>query len=172
MPHLDALFRAAVAICGQRQQAQDLVQMTYLKALQSFGSFRAGSNCKAWMLSILRNSWIDLLRRKKFDAVSLPLDGETIASRASGPDASAPDREDLLENFSDPQVIRALRGLADDQRLTLYLVDVEELDYKDVAEILQISAGTVKSRVSRARAALKDKLQGHARELGFPQRQQ
>ncbi len=65
LPYLNAVYRAAVALCGRRQEADDLVQDTFLKAFERFELFQPGTNCKAWLLQILRNTWIDRLRRKK-----------------------------------------------------------------------------------------------------------
>jgi RNA polymerase sigma-70 factor (ECF subfamily) len=77
---------------------------------------------------------------------------------------------DILENFTDEEVIRAMRQLPDEQRLTVFLVDVEQLSHEEVAEITDVAVGTVKSRSSRARAALRQTLLAHARDLGFLER--
>jgi RNA polymerase sigma-70 factor (ECF subfamily) len=77
------------------------------------------------------------------------------------------DCTDLLDNFSDPQIISALGKLPDDNRLTLFLVDVEQMSHEEVARIMDVAPGTVKSRTSRARAALKEQLRAHAKEMGF-----
>ena len=168
MPHLDGVLRAALALCGDRDQAEDLVQATYLKALSRFASFGRGTNCKAWLVRILRNDWIDRLRHRKVAGAAVPLDEAVLPA----PDDTADeppwtDADDVLEKFSDEQVIRALQTLSDDQRLALVLVDVEEMPHEDVAEILGVAVGTVKSRTSRARAKLKTLLQAHARDLGL-----
>ncbi len=164
--HLDAVYRAALAITGRSELAEDLTQATMLKAIQSFGSFRPGTSCKAWLLQILRNTWIDRLRREGTAGFTLAIDEDLLAR-------SEPDRTnwtnaaDLLENFSDSQVIEALAELGEDQRLALYLVDVEQMSHADVAAILGVAVGTVKSRTGRARALLKARLGRHAKDLGF-----
>jgi RNA polymerase sigma-70 factor (ECF subfamily) len=169
LPHLEAVYRAAVAICGQEPLAQDLTQTAYLKALQSFATFRPGSNCKAWLLSILRNCWIDYLRsrasKKEVNLDDCPPPADAAATPTSWSNAA-----DLLENFSDKDVIKALTQLPDEQRLTLYLIDVEQMSYADVARITDAPVGTVKSRTSYARSALRARLEEHARELGFMKR--
>ena len=165
--YLDVVYRAAVAVCGQRQEADDLVQDTFLKAFEHFGSFQRGTNCKAWLLQILRNTWIDRLRRKKISGHALPLEEQIIAERSHDNEIVWSNAEDLIENFSDEQVIRALNELPEDQRLTLFLIDVEQLSQKEVAQITRVAAGTVKSRTSRGRAVLKGKLASYAKEMGL-----
>ena len=159
--HLDSVFRAAFAICGGRQEAEDIVQTTFLKALEKFGSFENGSNCKAWLLRILRNSWIDKLRHNKIAGPSVSIEEVVIVKEDDFRQLSWSNTQDLLENFSDEQVIKALKQLPDDQRLTLFLVDVEQLDHKQVAQIMGVAVGTIKSRASRARKAIKESLRGH-----------
>jgi len=167
LPYLDAVFRAAVALCGQRQEADDLVQDTFLRAFERFELFQPGTNCKAWLLQILRNIRIDRLRRKKIAGQALPLEEQIIAERSHGNEIVWSNPEDLIENFSDEQVIRALSGLPEEQRLTLFLIDVEQLSQKEVAQIMGVATGTVKSRASRARAALKVRLTSYAQEIGL-----
>ena len=167
IPHLDAVFRAALTLCRERNRAEDLVQTTYLKALERFGTFRSGSNCRAWLMRILHNSWIDQLRHEKIAGPSVPIEEQLLGGSDDTNESHRADARDILENFEDAQVIRALAELPDDQRLTLFLTDVEGLSQAEVAEIMGVAAGTVKSRTSRARAALRDRLIEHARDLGF-----
>ena len=169
MPHLDAVYRAAIALCRHGQEAEDLVQMTYTKALERFDSFQPGSNCRAWLLQILRNTWIDELRHRKVvgTVVSIEEGQPAIADPPHTQEAVWTNAKDVLENFSDDEVRRALGELPDDQRLTLFLVDVEGLSQEEAAQITGVPAGTVKSRTSRAREALKQKLMAHARDLGL-----
>lgn len=167
LPHLDAVYRAAVALCGRRQKADDLVQDTFLKAFERFESFQLGTNCKAWLLQILRNVWIDQLRRKKVAGQELPLEEQIVAEKSHDNKIVWSNAEDLIENFSDEQVIKALSELPEDQRLTLFLIDVEQLSQKEVARIMGVAAGTVKSRTSRGRAALKERLASYAKKMGL-----
>jgi len=169
IPHLDAVYRAAVALCRHGEEAEDLVQMTYAKALERFDSFQPGSNCRAWLLQILRNTWIDELRHRKVVGTTVSIEGSEPAI-ADPPHTEEPvwtNAKDVLENFSDDEVRRALGELPDGQRLTLFLVDVEGFSQEEVAEITGAPAGTVKSRTSRARAALKQRLMDHAVDLGL-----
>ncbi|HUU57970.1 MAG TPA: RNA polymerase sigma factor [Phycisphaerae bacterium] len=167
LPHIEAVFRAAVALCGDREHAEDLVQVTYLKALEGFNSFRPGSNCRAWLVRILRNTWVDELRHRKVAGPQLPVNEGLLGAPDSPDETVWTNARDLLDNFSDQQVIRALGEIPEEQRLTLFLVDVEQLPQEEVAEIMAVAVGTVKSRTSRARAALKQRLFAHAKDLGF-----
>ncbi len=167
LPHLDAVYRAAVALCGRHQKADDLVQDTFLKAFERFESFQLGTNCKAWLLQILRNVWIDQLRKKKVAGQELPLEEQIVAERSHDNEIVWSNAEDLIENFSDEQIIKALSELPEDQRLTLFLIDVEQLSQKEVAQIMGVAAGTVKSRTSRGRAALKERLTSYAKKMGL-----
>jgi RNA polymerase sigma-70 factor (ECF subfamily) len=167
LPHLDAAYRAAVALTGRRQKADDLVQDTFLRAFERFESFQLGTNCKAWLLQILRNIWIDQLRKKKIAGQELPLEEEIVAERSHDNEIVWSNAEDLMENFSDEQVVKALSELPEDQRLTLFLIAVEQLSQKDVAQITGVPAGTVKSRTSRGRAVLKERLASYARKMGL-----
>lgn len=167
IPELDRVYRAAVMLTRDRQQAEDLVQTTYLKALQRFSTFREGTNIKAWLMRILRNTWIDKLRHRKVVGTVLPLEEEYSDESNGEAGYEWTETADLIEKFSDQQVIDALGQLPDDQKLTLLLVDVEQMEHSDVAEIMGVPVGTVKSRTSRSRAALREQLEDHAREYGF-----
>lgn len=167
LPYLDNVYRAAMVLSGKTDRADDLVQQTFLKALGQFGSFRRGSNCRAWLLKILRNTWIDGLRHLRVAGVTVPIEEAALAGQPEPESTRWSNADDILENFSDHQVIEALRQLPPDQRLTLYLVDVEGLPHEEVAEILGVAGGTIKSRTGRARGVLRCILAEHARDMGF-----
>lgn len=170
LPYLDTIYRAAVALCGRAENAKDLVQATYLKALERFESFRPGTNCRAWLLRILRNTWIDQLRHLKTAGPEMRIEQNLVAAPPEPKETVWSDANDILENFSDEEVIKALSELSEEQRLTLFLVDVEGFSHEEVGEIMDVAVGTVKSRTSRARAALRKRLLSHARRLGFMRR--
>jgi len=167
LPHLDSVYRAAVAVCRRSDEAEDLTQMTFVKALERFDTLEPGTNCKAWLFQIMRNTWIDRLRHKKVAGTVVPIEEDLVATLPETAQTVWSDAEDLLENFSDEQVIDALRRLPEDQRLTLFLIDVEQLDQQEVAEITGVAVGTVKSRTSRARNELRSHLLSYAKEMGF-----
>ncbi|MHC4396729.1 MAG: RNA polymerase sigma factor [Planctomycetota bacterium] len=167
MPHLDTVYRAAVAMCSNRDDAEDLTQTTFLKAFEQFATYKKGTNCKAWLLSILRNKWIDMMRHKNSVGQVLQLDESIIVDQKQNNEIKYSNCEDLLANFSDEQIIKVLKSLPAEQRFALFLVDVEQLSHEDVAEIVNAPIGTVKSRKSRARATLRTKLFSYAKEMGF-----
>jgi RNA polymerase sigma-70 factor, ECF subfamily len=166
LKHLEAVYRVAVALGGVGL-AEDLTQVTFTKAWKRFETFRRGTSCKAWLFQILRNTWIDELRHLRVAGTHLPLDEDLIPEPKSPETTAWTDAEDLLDNFSDEQVIAALSGLPPDQRLALYLVDVERLPLAQIAEITGVAIGTVKSRAGRGRAKLRRDLQKLAADLGL-----
>jgi RNA polymerase sigma-70 factor (ECF subfamily) len=167
LPHLDAVLRTAMALCGRRDQAEDLTQMAFVRALEHFDTFAPGTNCKAWLCRILRNVWIDQVRRNAVAGTAVPLDEAHEVEDRHLDEAAWSEGADVLERFSDDQVIRALSRLPEDQRLTLFLTDVEQLSQEEVAQIMGVPVGTVKSRAGRARMTLRVVLHDHAKELGF-----
>ena len=171
MPHLGAVYRAARALCGMEEQTEDLVQATYLKALERFELFQAGTNCKAWLMKILRNTWIDELRHRQVVGPEISVDEVPLAQPARQKETVWSNAGDVLDNFEDEDVIAALKQLHEDQRLTLFLVDIEQLPHEEVAQIMDVAVGTVKSRSSRARSALKERLFAHAKDLGLVERE-
>ena len=165
--HVDAVYRVAFALSGRRDQADDLTQDTFVKALERFDSFQPGTNCKAWLLRILRNTWIDRLRHMRVVGPQATIDEAVLSEPEHAEQTVWTDAADVLDNFSDEEVIHAMRQLTDEQRLTVFLVDVQRMSHKEVAEITNVAVGAVKSRSSRARAALRETLQAHAKDMGF-----
>jgi RNA polymerase sigma-70 factor (ECF subfamily) len=167
LPHLDSVYRAAIAVCGRSDLAEDLTQMTFVRALERFDTLKPGTNCKAWLLQIMRHLWIDRLRHKRASPNKVPINENLVEAPREAKKTAWSDAEDLLENFSDKHVIDALRRLSGDQRLTLFLIDVEQLNQRQVAKIMGVAVGTVKSRTNRARNELKSYLLSYAKEMGF-----
>ncbi len=167
LPHLDSVYRAALAVSGNPATADDLTQTTMLKALERFETFRPGSNPKAWLLRIMRNTWIDRLRHRKVVGPEVQADETLLAGEEAVEPTAWTDAADLIDNFADEEVIHALQELPPDQRLALYLSDVEQLKHEEIGEIMDVAVGTIKSRTSRARAALRDRLYQHALDLGI-----
>ena len=170
IPYIDAVYRVAFALSGKQDKAEDLTQDTFAKALDRFGSFRLGSNCKAWLLRILRNTWIDKLRHMKVVGPQVLVNEEILPGPEHAEETVWTDATDILGNFADEEVIHAMKQLPDDQRLTVFLVDVEQLSHQEVAEVMDVAVGTVKSRSSRARAELRRTLLAHAKDMGFLER--
>ncbi len=160
MEHLDALYDHGRYLTRNDADAEDLVQETYARAFGAAASF-AGGNLKAWLFRIQRNAFIDSRRRNRAGTSAVDLD--ELADPASGGDGPA--REDQpaqLRRVTGAEVEAALFTLPDDAR-AIVLLDLEGFTETEVAEILGCPIGTVKSRLSRARAALRDKLKDYAR---------
>jgi RNA polymerase sigma-70 factor (ECF subfamily) len=167
LPHLDAVYRAAVALCGQRDVADDLVQATFAKALAGFGSYQEGTDCRAWLLQILRNTWRDELRHRRVVGHVLPIDELAVPAKEESEEPVWTDSRAVLESFSDEQVIAALMTLPEEQRLALFLADVLQIEQDEAARIMDVAVGTIKSRTSRARRVLRKVLKDHARDMGI-----
>ena len=159
MPLLAPLYNFAHWLAGNRDEAEDLVQETYVKALKGFGSFTPGTNFRAWMYRILRNTF--LTSRTGLKATVSLDDEENPVTQPAADD----DPESLLLARADQEEIRrALEQLPVAHREIILLCDVEEMSYKEIAELAGIPIGTVMSRLSRARRSmrslLRTKLQG------------
>ena len=155
MPLFDQLYNFARWLTQNREEAEDLVQETYAKALKGFGSFRPGSNFRAWIYRILRNTF--LTSRTGLRAAStVPLDSED-----DGPELGVENEtpETILMKRSNSQLVQsAIDDLPVHYREALLLCEVEEMSYQEIAETLSIPIGTVMSRLSRARRTLRDHL--------------
>jgi RNA polymerase sigma-70 factor (ECF subfamily) len=150
MPHLSDLFRTALRVTGDRVMAEDVIQEVYLQAWRSFERFEEGTNCRAWLYKILFHC-VSHQRRKWFRFPQLKETEEFLEANLTQP-ASVP------QHLTDEEILAALDGIAQEFRSVVVLVDVEEFGYKEVAEILSIPIGTVMSRLSRAREAMRTAL--------------
>ena len=158
---LDAIYGSALRLTRRQDQAQDLVQDTYLKAIRARRSFTAGTNLKAWLYTILHNTWRN--RRRDNARARVEFDSEVVerAADGAGP-VSAPRVESpetlLIRETLDPALQAALDALPESFREAVWLRDVDELTYQEVAEVLGIPIGTVMSRLSRGRKQLYESL--------------
>jgi RNA polymerase sigma-70 factor (ECF subfamily) len=171
MPMLDQLYAAALRMTRNPADAEDLVQETYLKAYGAFGSFRAGTNLRAWLYRILTNTYINGYRKRQRQPLAQPSEEITdwqLAQAAQHTSSGLRSAEmDALDQLPDSDVKDALSQLAEDFRMAVYLADVEGFAYKEIAEIMGTPIGTVMSRLHRGRKQLRDMLTGVARERGF-----
>ena len=155
MPLFDQLFNFAHWLTQDRTEAEDLVQETYVKALKGFSSFQPGTNFRAWMYRILRNTFLTSRTGLKASA-TIPLDSEDGPELPAGPETP----ETILIEHSQSQILQtAIESLPIHFREVLLLCEVEEMSYQEIAETLSIPMGTVMSRLSRARRALRKSLQ-------------
>jgi RNA polymerase sigma-70 factor (ECF subfamily) len=155
MPLFDQLYNFAHWLTHNREEAEDLVQETYAKALKGFSSFQLGTNFRAWMYRILRNTFLTSRTGLKA-TMTVPLDSEE-----DGPEAAVEhDTPEtlLFERSNREQLQNAIEELSVYSREVILLFEVEEMSYQEISEMLSVPIGTVMSRLSRARKTLRDRL--------------
>jgi RNA polymerase sigma-70 factor (ECF subfamily) len=164
--HLDALYRVALRLTGNPADADDLVQETVLKAYRAWDQYERGTNAKGWLLTILRNSFINEYRRRARHPENVDLD--TIEPFAVFGDIQEEDPQGaFFDKIVDDEVLRAIDALPEVFRETVVLSDVEGMSYQEIARILDVPVGTVKSRLFRARQMLQGKLYDYAVNMGY-----
>ena len=170
LPLLPNLYGAALRMTRNPQDAEDLVQETYLRAYRGFGGFREGTNLRAWMYRILTNTFINAYRKKQREPITVPEDDTPdwyLYDKLGGAGAEASAEAEVLEQLPDEDVQRALEALPEAFRMAVLLADVEGFSYKEIAEILDVPIGTVMSRLHRGRKALQKALWETVRERGL-----
>ena len=150
--HLDHLYRVAYHLASQSEEAEDLVQETYARAISSYDQFNLGSNMKAWLTKILYNFFFDRYREQKRWVSEEEIGTEALDYSVStgnpGPESYA-----LIKELS-TKISEGLRKLPEDFRLPIVLVDMEDFSYAEAAEVLSCPVGTIRSRISRGRKLL------------------
>lgn len=173
LPHLDAVYRFALRLSGSPDAAQDLAQDTFLRAFRSWAQYTPGTNCKSWLFTICRNTYLRQRERgQRHDAIV----AEQAPFEPSGPEPVNPlwvtvarsDPEgEFFTAFVDDEVLEAIDGLPEEYRTVVVLSDVEGLAYQEIAEVLDVPVGTVKSRLFRGRRQLQRVLYDFAVEMGY-----
>lgn len=167
--HLDGLHSAALRLTGNRAEAEDVVQETFLRAFRSFHRFSPGTNCRAWLFTIMRNAFLNRLRKDGRQVLEAdPGAVETVSDTAQAFGAAAEDPEEqFFRSVLHGDVDRALKALPLVFREAVVLADLEGLSYREIAEVLGCPVGTVMSRLSRGRHLLRQALRQFAREHGY-----
>jgi len=171
LPHLGVLYETAYHLARDESAAQDLVQETFLRAFRFWDKYEKGTNCRAWLLRILRNTFINEYRRKapetnRIDPATLDRYYSELVESATVPVQRDP-AEELFAHLVDDEIIEALEQLPEEFREVVILSDLQDLSYKEIAEVLDCPVGTVRSRLSRGRKLLQSLLYDFAVEGGF-----
>src|SRR5882724_10183821 len=159
MPHMNDIYRTAARLLGNGAGADDVVQDVYMQAWKSFDQFELGTNCRAWLFKILFHT-LNHYRRKWMNFRMIKESDEILEQTPAGSPPSP-------EHITDEEMIAALAEVPQDFRAVVLLIDVEEFSYKEAAGILNVPIGTVMSRLSRGRKALRERLAGMAQSYGI-----
>jgi len=159
MPHMNDIYRTAARLLGNGAGADDVVQDVYMQAWKSFDQFELGTNCRAWLFKILFHT-LNHYRRKWMNFRMIKESDEILEQTPAGSPPSP-------EHITDEEMMAALAEVPQDFRAVVLLIDVEEFSYKEAAGILNVPIGTVMSRLSRGRKALREKLAGLAESYGI-----
>jgi RNA polymerase sigma-70 factor (ECF subfamily) len=168
LPHMDVLYNFALRTTGNENDAQDLLQETYLKAYRFWDKYEKGTNIRAWLFRIMKNSYINRYRKEMKEPDKVDYDEienfyNTIRAESTDPNDL---QQKLFGNLLGDEVTQALEGLPDDFRTVVILCDIEGLTYEEIAEFVECPIGTVRSRLHRGRKLLQAKLYEYARKQG------
>ncbi|QDH77771.1 sigma-70 family RNA polymerase sigma factor [Echinicola soli] len=169
MPHIDSMYNFAFRLTFDEDDAKDLVQDTYLKAYRFINSFEQGTNAKAWLFRILKNSFINEYRKKSKQPSKVDYQEVETYYNSDSVDYNITSdlRVDAVKDMLGDEISNALNSLAVDFRTVIILCDLEGFTYEEMAKILDIPIGTVRSRLHRARNLLKEKLHSYAKDMGY-----
>jgi len=174
LPHLEAVYRFALRLAGAADVAEDLVQETFLRAWRSFGQYKPGTRAKSWLFTICRNVFLRQVERGQRHS-------EIVEREAPRADAGAGDVANPLwsetretdpegrffHKIVDDQVLAAIDALPEEYRTAVVLSDLEGLNYQEIADLMEVPVGTVKSRLFRGRRRLQKELYDYAVEMGY-----
>ncbi len=169
MPHIDSMYNFGYRLTFDEDDAKDLVQDTYMKAYRFINSFEKGTNAKAWLFRILKNSFINEYRKKSKQPAKV--DYQEVETYYNSDNVNYQQTSDLraesVKDMLGDEISNALNSLAVDFRTVIILADLEGFTYEEMSKILDIPIGTVRSRLHRARNLLKVKLRGYAQDMGY-----
>jgi RNA polymerase sigma-70 factor, ECF subfamily len=163
--HLDAMYSFALKLSRSRDDAEDLVSDTVLRAFERWEQYRLGTNIRAWLFTILYHVFVS--RKRRIDAREVQATDETDGWGAFEPAGELNPEARFYETFLDAEITTAIDNLPDEYRTAVVLSDIHELRYAEIAHILGVPEGTVKSRLFRGRRILQKKLVGYAMDMGY-----
>ncbi|PIB36514.1 RNA polymerase subunit sigma [Reichenbachiella sp. 5M10] len=170
MPHLGALYNFAYKLTYDEDDSKDLVQDTFMKSFRFIDSFQEGTNAKAWLFRILKNSFINEFRKKSKQPSKVDyqeVEGYYNSEGTEKPSVTTDLRVDTVKNMMGDEVTNALNSLDVDFKTVIFLCDLEGFTYEEMSKILDIPIGTVRSRIHRARNLLKERLAQYAASMGY-----
>lgn len=169
LPHIDAMYNFAYRLTFDEDDSKDLVQDTYMKAYRFINSFQQGTNAKAWLYRILKNSFINNFRKSSKEPSKIDYqEVENFYNSENVDENKTVDlRVEMVKDMIGDEVTVALNALAVDFRTVIILCDLEGFTYEEMAKILDIPIGTVRSRLHRARNLLKERLKTYAKTMGY-----
>jgi RNA polymerase sigma-70 factor (ECF subfamily) len=171
LPYRDQLYKTALRMTRSVEESEDLLQETFLKAFHHYDRFEEGTNLKAWLFRIMKNTYINSYRKKKLQPLHLELDEvqdgfeSQLLDQARVADSS-PEAE-MLNGQIDAEVRNALLGLPHDYKMAVLLVDIHGLSYQETADLLAVPVGTVMSRLYRGRKKLERSLLSFGRRFNY-----
>jgi RNA polymerase sigma-70 factor (ECF subfamily) len=164
-PHMDQMYNYAMYLTGDREEANDLLQETFLKAYRFYDKYEEGTNAKAWLYRIMRNTYINEYRRVKRLPDLVEFDEQISAPYFAGQPHRA--GSELHGELFGDEIASAIARLPEKFKSVILLRDIEDLPYEEIAEALDIPVGTVRSRLHRARAILFERLRAYAEDRGY-----
>ncbi|UCF41658.1 MAG: sigma-70 family RNA polymerase sigma factor [Gemmatimonadota bacterium] len=166
LPHLDTVYRVALRLVRDDALAEDIAQEAMLKAYRSWSQYRPGTNVRAWLLTIVRHTFINQYRKAKRRGGEVDvheIEPHTVFKELQDVDPAG----SFFDRIVDDEVLHAIDALPEEFRETLVLSDMEGLSYAEIADVTEVPVGTVKSRLFRARQALQRQLYDYAVEMGY-----
>ncbi len=169
MPHIEALKTFAFHLTYNEADADDLIQETYMKAFKFMDKYEKGTNAKAWLFKILKNAYINEYRKKVKSPQKVDVDDVGLVKTTENQNErlKADLRDDIYTNELGDEVTKALDKLPEDFRTVILLCDIEGFSYEEMSKIIDIPVGTIRSRLFRARNALKELLKPYAEKMGY-----
>ena len=165
MAQMDALYSFAFKLTKVREEAEDLVSDTMLRAFERWRQFNLGTNIRAWLFTILYHAFVS--RKRRIDAREVPMPETEDGYNRLEPVGDENPEATFFDSFVDEDIVRAIGALPEEYRTALVMSDVHGLRYSEIAKVLGVPEGTVKSRLFRGRRILQGKLRGYAEEMGY-----
>ncbi|MFY0674900.1 MAG: sigma-70 family RNA polymerase sigma factor [Bacteroidia bacterium] len=167
LPHMDQLYNFGYYLANNEDVAKDLLQETYMKAYRFIEYFQVGTNSKAWLIRIMKNNFINEYRKNSKAPYKVDIDDVNQKDDIEDDHVELDMRQEVFGSLIGDELMNAVNDLPVDYRLIILLCDIEGFKYEEIAKIIDVPIGTVRSRLHRARNLLKEKLKTYAKEKGY-----